>query len=237
MGICINRLRMGARVWTEGFWEHGHDKVTVPSPTGGTVTREWNEFLTIDNPLYQVEWDTGQVSVHYGPELMCIAQCRTREEFDQMIAAEAVHAKRVLGPNGGLRGCTIVLRSGDTIEGYSAPAMQKGDIPTETEILPRKPRRSARHQNSSELHPLPVKPIPPETGPRPTPDRLVTDQLLGAYYLAKNQATTWFGSLEQVAASHDAVLTPTQRECLARIAREFSGFVAALGRLEEDLRR
>lgn len=146
-GNCLNSLKTGNRVWAEwGLREHGHKKVNVPPKTAGTISSKWNEYHSIDNPLYTVNWDSGQQSVHYGGELVCIAQCRTLEEFHQMILKEALNANRIVGPQGGSRGFTIHLRNGDRIENYY-PALlllDEAKIPINIEAIPRKPRRDSK---------------------------------------------------------------------------------------------
>lgn len=139
---CLNHLEVGCRVWTYGQREHGHDKVSVPAQTGGTVVGKQNEFITIDNPLYRVKWDTGQESVHYSNTLICIGRAQTLDEFTQSILADAERIKVVRGPNGGLREFTIFLKSGDWIDGMSQlqPQLEAKQIPIELEQLQRKKR-------------------------------------------------------------------------------------------------
>ena len=142
MGTCINWLEIGSRVWTEyGFHQHGHDKVNVPPETGGTIIAKWNEFMTMDNPLHRVNWDSGQKSVHYSNELFCIGHSRTITEFMAGILAEAERAKHTVGPNGGDRGFRIFLRNGDWVEGIYQlkQSLEQKNIPIEVEVLPRKP--------------------------------------------------------------------------------------------------
>jgi hypothetical protein len=147
--MIINSLAPGRRVWTYyGLREHGHEKVNVGPQTGGMVVSRANEFNTLDNPLYTVKWDTGQESVNYGNDLQCIGQYQTLGEFDQMILAEAVQVKRVVGPQGGLRHSTTYLRNGDTIADYEPPGLLESGIPILTEIVARKPRavrKDSRH--------------------------------------------------------------------------------------------
>lgn len=143
MGKCINSPEVGSRVWTKGFFEHGHKKVSVPAATGGTVIGRWNEFMTMDNPLHRVKWDTGQESVHYFEELFCIGQCRSKVEFEATILAEAERVKQTIGPNGGKRGLQIFLRNGDWVdELYDLlPRLKEKGIPIEIEQLEKRPRR------------------------------------------------------------------------------------------------
>lgn len=147
LGSCINCLKVGARVWTEyGYLDHGHDKITIPPKTGGVIVARWNEFSTIDNPLYRIGWDDGKKSVHYGQDLVCISTFRTLAEFHQMIHEQGVRARQVVGPNGGARGCTAYLVDGSTIENYY-PALQilkESGKPIETDRIARKPRRSSK---------------------------------------------------------------------------------------------
>src|SRR5260221_13834690 len=104
MNMIINELQVGRRVWTvAGFHEQGHDKVSVPSQTGGVIASSFNQYMTINDPLYVVQWDTGQKSTYYGNELGCIGQCRNYSEFEQAILKDAMRAKKTLGPMGGIR--------------------------------------------------------------------------------------------------------------------------------------
>jgi hypothetical protein len=134
---------VGCRVWAEwGLYEHGHDKVSVPPKTGGTISSTRQEFSTIDQLLYTVNWDTGQRSVHYSNTLSSIGSARSLVEFQDWIVAEAVRGEIVLGPMGGLRSAKIFLRNGDWISGmYGLEArLEVANIPIQTERLPRKQR-------------------------------------------------------------------------------------------------
>ncbi len=141
MGKCINRLDVGSRVWVVGLYQHGYNKITIPSPTCGTIVAKWNEFSSMDNPLHRVKWDTGQESVHYFQDLYCIGQCRTKSEFEDSILREAERAKQTIGPNGGKRGLRIFMQNGDWVDDlYSMlPQLKEKGIPIETEQLERRP--------------------------------------------------------------------------------------------------
>jgi hypothetical protein len=142
-GKCLNNLEVGCRVWSAwGLHEHGHDKVSVPKNTGGTVIQKWNEFSTMDNPLYRVKWDTGQQSVHYYNTLYCIGRSQTEAAFTQSILAEASSVKITRGPMGGIRRFTIFLKNGDWIEGMVQlqPQLEAAKVPIELEQLERKKR-------------------------------------------------------------------------------------------------
>lgn len=142
--MIINELQTGRRVWTfSGFHEQGHDKVSVPPQTGGVIVSSFNKYMTINDPLYVVQWDTGQKSTYYGNQLVCIGQYRTYSVFEQAIAKDAERAKKTVGPMGGIRRFTLHLRNGDTVEGCAnvEPLLQQAQIPIETEIIPRKPSR------------------------------------------------------------------------------------------------
>jgi len=142
-GRCVNRLDVGCRVWAEwGLREHGHDRVSVPAKTGGTISSTRQEFSTIDQLLYTVTWDTGQRSVHYSNTLSSIGTARNLSEFQDWIVAEAVRGEIVLGPMGGLRSAKIFLQNGDWVAGmYGLEArLEAANIPIQTERLPRKQR-------------------------------------------------------------------------------------------------
>ena len=143
-GKCINRLDVGCRVWAEyGFHEHGHDKVSVPPKTGGTIISTRQEFYTIDQLLYTVNWDTGQRSVHYSNTLCAIGNVRTLSEFEDSIVAQAARGEMVLGPNGGLRSAKIFLQNGDWVAGmYGLQSrLEAANIPIQIERIPRRPRQ------------------------------------------------------------------------------------------------
>jgi hypothetical protein len=144
-GRCANSLEVGSRVWTEqGLHEHGHDKVNVPARTGGAVVSTYKEFMTLDQLLYTVSWDSGQRSVHYSNSLCAIGNARTLAEFEDTIVAEAVRAEMLFGPNGGFRRAKIFLRNGDWVDGmYGVQSrLEAANIAIQVEHLERK-RRSA----------------------------------------------------------------------------------------------
>jgi hypothetical protein len=146
MADPIDLVAVGRRVWTEpGLHGHGWHKVNVPPATGGIVVSSFNEMRTIDNPLYNVKWDTGQTSTHYFGELKCIGQARTLCEFHEAILAGAERAKVVIGPNGGLRRFDIYLKDGAWAQDAAElrEQLENLKIPIEVEHLQRKPRRKA----------------------------------------------------------------------------------------------
>jgi L-asparaginase/Glu-tRNA(Gln) amidotransferase subunit D len=129
----LNVAEIGYRVWTEGLDAHGHQRITVPA-TGGTIKNLVHQFGY--GELYAVKWDTGHETLHYISEftmsddrhrIMLIGSSRTKEEFAQMIVAEAVSARKG-------RRLTTVLRNGDTIVGYQCPLLDWAKFPTEIEI-------------------------------------------------------------------------------------------------------
>jgi hypothetical protein len=135
----LNRLEKGYRVWTEsGFHGHGHDKVNVPPQTAGTVIEAWQEFRTIEQLLYKVEWDSRQISIHYACDLLAIGSFRDLAEFQAYAAANAVLIREVKGPNGGLRGAKVILKNGDWIEGLGGLESNLPGVPREIHVLPRK---------------------------------------------------------------------------------------------------
>ena len=140
-GKCVNSLEVGCRVWAEfGLRDHGHDKVNVPAKTGGTVVSAGQEFSTIDQSLYAVNWDTGKHSLHYSNTLCAIGQARNLAEFEDAIVAAAVRGQIVLGPNGGRRGGKIFLRNGDWVDemcGLQA-RLEAANVPIQVERLARR---------------------------------------------------------------------------------------------------
>jgi len=82
-------LIVGGRVWTtNGYHDHGpHEgpKVEIAPNQGGTITATQRPYFTMDNLLYTVQWDNGQLSKHYYRELFCIGRFQTRAEFEQAI--------------------------------------------------------------------------------------------------------------------------------------------------------
>ena len=134
-GKYVNALELGSRVWAEhGLHEHGHEKVSVPAQTGGTVA-------PFGGDLFTVRWDTGQESVHYSSELLSIGNALNLSEFLDGIMVAAVRVRKTLGPRGGDHGSTIFLRNGDMI--YCAPyefksllaSLEAAGIPVEAEQI------------------------------------------------------------------------------------------------------
>src|SRR5690606_26033214 len=112
------RLEVNSRVWAAyGLHNHGRDKVNVPAQTGGKIISKWNEFSTMDNPLYKVQWDTGQQSIHYSNTLYAIGQAKDYVEFQQNILDCAERAELIIGPTGETRRLKIYLKNGDWIDG------------------------------------------------------------------------------------------------------------------------
>lgn len=141
--MVINELRVGRRVWSfAGYFEQGHDKVTVPANTSGIIVSAFNEF-GFDNPLYTVQWDTGEKSTYYGNELTCIGECHTWAEFEETVVRDALRAEKRIGPMGGVRGFKVFLRSGDTALGCISvePLLAQANIPIEIYQISRKQRR------------------------------------------------------------------------------------------------
>lgn len=138
--MVINSFEVGKRVWSWGYRDHGHDKVTVPPQTGGVIT---GHSSLCGNSLYSVRWDSGQTSTYYARELTSIGNCQTYTDFEGMILKEALRAEKVLGPSGGLRDFVVFLRSGDTAIGclLLEALLVRADIPIETKKLQRKSRR------------------------------------------------------------------------------------------------
>jgi hypothetical protein len=99
-------LTIGSRVWTEsGYFDHGPmegPKVNIAPRIGGVVVGSEKPYYTMDQLLYTVRWDNGQVSKHYLKELFCIGRFKTRAEFEAAIKFEG-DIQLTVGPQGGFR--------------------------------------------------------------------------------------------------------------------------------------
>jgi hypothetical protein len=81
-------LIVGNRVWTvEGYHHHGPKglKVDIAPNQGGTIIGTEKPYYTMDQMLYKVHWDNGQLSKHYYKGLFCIGRLQNRAEFDEAI--------------------------------------------------------------------------------------------------------------------------------------------------------
>ena len=71
---------VGNRVWTErGYFDHGPvegPKVSITARTGGVIIGTEKPYYAMDQLLYTVRWDNGQISKHYYNELFCIGRFR-----------------------------------------------------------------------------------------------------------------------------------------------------------------
>lgn len=105
-------LRVGNRVWTtHGYSAHGPlegPKIDIAPNMGGTITGTERPYSTMDQLLYTVHWDNGQISKHYSNDLFCIGRLQTRTEFE-----DAIHVtgpiEVTVGPLGGFLHVKIAL--------------------------------------------------------------------------------------------------------------------------------
>ena len=105
-------LSIGCRVWTElGYIDHGPydgSKITIPPKQGGKITATQKPYYSMDDLLYTVQWDNGQVSKHYARELFRIGRFQSRVEFEQAIEPVGP-AEITVGPKGGFRHAKLEL--------------------------------------------------------------------------------------------------------------------------------
>jgi hypothetical protein len=119
-GVFPPALRVGCRVWTEsGYLEHGPfdgPKQDIAGSQGGEVIATERPYSTMDQFLYTVRWDNGQMSKHYARELFSTGRFRTRKEFMAAFFLVDTIQMRV-GPKGGFRSVKFrVLYDGEAIE-------------------------------------------------------------------------------------------------------------------------
>jgi hypothetical protein len=155
----VTRPKVGARVWTvNGLLEHGPSegpKTNVPSGTGGKIVRTERPYVTRDQLLYVVEWDSGQSTKHYFGDLLVIGSFETIDEFRQAIVAGARPGTLVLGPGGGFREFTMEIEYRGRILDLKleqdqqaiwvqvlSPMHEKGEIRVTTTRMSPKPRRA-----------------------------------------------------------------------------------------------
>jgi len=115
-------LENGTRVWTEtGYPDHGPlegPKQDIPGPQGGTVVAINKPWLTMDQLLYTIQWDSGHESKHYGGKLCSIGRFRTRLQFED--ASRVVSLDVVVGPKGGFRSARYSVEyDGNRISGQT----------------------------------------------------------------------------------------------------------------------
>lgn len=106
------RVAVGNRVWTDhGYQNHGPQegpKVDIAPSQGGTITDAQKPYYTYDFLLYTVRWDNGQVSKHYGKELLPIDRFQNRAEFEAAIRPQG-NVELTVGPGGGFRQVEFAL--------------------------------------------------------------------------------------------------------------------------------
>lgn len=98
-------LRVGARVWSFGYTDHGPidgPKIDIPAGIGGSIIGTEKPWMSMDSLLFVVKWDNGQISKHYGNGLNCIGRFETYDQFKRAIAFAGPIAL-TLGPQGGFR--------------------------------------------------------------------------------------------------------------------------------------
>lgn len=105
-------LTVGSRVWTTfGYSDHGPldgPKFDIAPNMGGTIAGTERSYHTIDNLLYTVHWDNGQVSKHYANGLSCIGRFSTLCEFENAVNVTGP-IKLTVGPQGGFRHVRLML--------------------------------------------------------------------------------------------------------------------------------
>jgi hypothetical protein len=60
-------------------------KIDIPPKQGGTLSATHKPYYTMDQLLYTVRWDNGQVSKHYSRELFCIGRFQSWAEFEKAV--------------------------------------------------------------------------------------------------------------------------------------------------------
>jgi len=106
----------------------------------------------MDQLLYTVRWDNGQVSKHYATGLFCIGRFQSLSEFKQAISVEGP-VELVLGPQRGFRAVKmrleydgelheVELDQGDRSVWVNIldPMVREVGLPIEETILPQRPR-------------------------------------------------------------------------------------------------
>ena len=105
-------LAAGNRVWTDhGFQDHGPSegpRVDIAANQGGIVTHTEKPYHTMDQLLYVVRWDNGEVSKHYDKELFCIGHFQNRGDFEAAIRPTG-EVSLTVGPAGGFRNAEFEL--------------------------------------------------------------------------------------------------------------------------------
>ena len=105
-------LAVDNRVWTEnGYQNHGPQegpKVNIAGTQGGTIVKLEKPYGTMDQLLYTVRWDNGQVSKHYEKELFCIGPFQSRAEYEGAIKPIG-DIELTVGPAGGFRSARFEL--------------------------------------------------------------------------------------------------------------------------------
>jgi hypothetical protein len=102
----FNSLEIGKRVWSfSGYVNHGPidgAKINIPANTGGKITSVSRPYSTMDHFLYQISWDSGEISKHYFSELDPIGICSHIDEYEVLLK-QGKNAKLVIGPQGGFK--------------------------------------------------------------------------------------------------------------------------------------
>src|SRR2546423_3966199 len=80
------KLAIGNRVWR--------------SQGCGAITAAEQPYMTMDQVLYTIQWDSGEVSKHYSSNLLGIGHFRSREEFEKAIVPPGA-VELTVGPRSG----------------------------------------------------------------------------------------------------------------------------------------
>ena len=71
--------------------------------------RTERSYVTMDQLLYVVQWDTGQTTKHYFGDLFVIGPFETLHAFEEALLAGVRTANLTVGPQGGFRHVVIEL--------------------------------------------------------------------------------------------------------------------------------
>lgn len=106
-------LEIGSRVWLDRSYarhqEPGPPNTAMALLRGGKVIDTEKPFVTMDQLLYAVKWDDGQISKHYAGELFCTGTFGTYAEFEAAIELEG-EITLTHGPRGGFREALIPMK-------------------------------------------------------------------------------------------------------------------------------
>lgn len=102
----FNAPAIGNHVWLENERvDHGPidgPKTTIPGKNLGTVIDMEKPYMTMDQLLYVVKWNSGHITKHYYTELFCIGTATSTIEFFELIA-KCRSPILQQGPRGGFR--------------------------------------------------------------------------------------------------------------------------------------